>query len=401
MPTTADAESAVADDVAAADQAHRVAVDPEARDAAAEELGKDRLLKLLYDMMLIRRFEERTMQSYQQAKIGGFCHIYIGQEAVAVGSVAALTDGDPVVGAYRDHGLALARGMHPNYAMAEMYGKVTGCAKGKGGSMHLFDKPNHMYGGHAIVGGQCPLGVGLAFATQYNREDKVTICYLGDGALNQGGFHESMNLAAIYNLPIIFALENNRYSMGTHINRGTSMANDLAAKALGYGMRYAECNGKDVLDTYACFKREADRTRGAENPMWELRSTSDADPLPEYSREGREPGPCFINVDTYRYQGHSMSDPQKYRGKDEVKGHKDKDCIQNLVAYLVEHDLADQDEIDALDVKAKDAAKASVKYAEDSDELGKDELYTDVFVEPFGDFEKAGPSVFMRETGGE
>src|SRR5690606_8252178 len=229
----------------------------------SRSLGADELLNMLSQMMLIRRFEERTAQSYQQAKIGGFCHLYIGQEAAAVGSIAALRPDDPVITAYRDHGHALARGMNPEDCMAEMYGKITGCAKGKGGSMHLFDKPHHMYGGHAIVGGQIPLGVGLAFATKYLGEDKVTICYFGDGALNQGAFHEAMNLAAIWNLPIIFALENNQYSMGTSIARGTAAADDLAKKAAAYNMRYAKCNGMDVLNTYDVFKHEADRIRAA------------------------------------------------------------------------------------------------------------------------------------------
>ena len=197
----------------------------------SDALEAPALLEMLRQMMLIRRFEERTMQSFQQQKIGGFCHIYIGQEATAVGSIAALRPEDPIITAYRDHGHALARGMDPNACMAEMFGKATGCAKGKGGSMHFFDKARHMYGGHAIVAGQCPLGVGLAFGIQYEKKDNVCLCYLGDGALNQGAFHESMNIAAIWRLPIIFIVENNMYSMGTHIARGTSMAEDLGAKA--------------------------------------------------------------------------------------------------------------------------------------------------------------------------
>ncbi len=360
------------------------------------DLSSDALIDLLAKMMLIRRFEERTMQAYQQAKIGGFCHIYIGQEAVAVGSISALNPDDPIVAAYRDHGQALARGMHPNYCMAEMFGKVTGCAKGKGGSMHMFDKPHQMYGGHAIVGGQCPLGVGLAFAIQYQREDKVALCYLGDGALNQGAFHESMNLAAIYNLPVIFVLENNHYSMGTHILRGTAMANDMRQKAEAYGMRYAQCNGLDVLEVYDTFHTEISHTRGAKNPQWiEDREFHE---LPEYKVEGEKPGPCFINVETYRTQGHSMSDPQKYRSKDEV-GDKP-DPIQNLVRYMVEHDHAKQGLIDELDEKAKTIAKAAIQYAEESEPLGMEEMYTDVYSEPFGKYVDGGESIFMRETAG-
>lgn len=368
-------------------------------DRPSRKLSKEKLLELLYQMVLIRRFEERTMQSYQQAKIGGFCHIYIGQEACAVGSIGALNPTDPIITAYRDHGHALARGMDPKYAMAEMYGKVTGCAKGKGGSMHFFDKPHHMYGGHAIVGGQCPMGVGLAFAIQYEQKDGVALCYLGDGALNQGAFHEAMNLAAIYNLPILFVLENNNYSMGTHIARGTSMALDLASKAESYGIRYAECDASDVLDVYDCFATEVSKTRNAKNPQWiENRKPHQ---VPTYSREGQTPGPCFVNVDTYRYQGHSMSDPQKYRSKEEVTSEQERDAIQNLVRHLIESGLATQPEIDALDEKAKEVSKSAVAYAEESPDLGIDELYTDVFANPFPPFKTSEPSVFLRETSGE
>jgi len=337
---------------------------------ASHSLPDEKLVDLLYQMMLIRRFEERTMQAYQQAHIGGFCHIYIGQEATAVGAVAALKNDDPVITAYRDHGHALARGMHPNYCMAEMYGKVTGCAKGKGGSMHLFDKPHHMYGGHAIVGGQCPLGVGLAFALQYEKKDNVAVCFLGDGALNQGAFHEAMNLAAIWNLPILLVVENNGYSMGTATWRGTAMAHDLGAKARAYGMRYAECDGMDVLDVYDTFKREADLSRG---------STSDV-----LGRELAGDGPCFINAKTYRYQGHSMSDPQKYRSKDEVSEKKEKDCINSLVAHLIENKLATQQQIDELDKKAKQVSRDAVTFAEQSPDPPKSEMFTDVYSRPYG-----------------
>jgi len=334
------------------------ATSPKAEARPSDSLSNEQLLDMLKRMMLIRRFEERCAQSYQQSKIGGFCHIYIGQEACAVGAISALKDEDPVVGAYRDHGHALARGMDPNHAMAEMFGRLDGCAKGKGGSMHTFDKPNHMYGGHAIVGGQCPLGVGLAFATKYKGEEKVTLCYLGDGALNQGAFHESMNLAAIWDLPVLFVLENNMYSMGTHISRGTSMAHDLSAKAKSYGMRYAKCDGMDVLATYDAVKQEADQTRGGD-------------------------GPAFINVETYRYQGHSMSDPQKYRTKDEVGEFEEQDCINTLVNWLVEHDKASQDQLDDMDKAAKKAATDSVKFAEESEEISTDELHTDVYKKPW------------------
>ncbi|WP_428387774.1 thiamine pyrophosphate-dependent enzyme [Mucisphaera sp.] len=346
----------------------------------SDALSSEELLDTLWMLRLIRRFEERTMQSYMQQKIGGFCHIYIGQEAVATGICRAIRQDDPIVGAYRDHGYALAKGMDPNYCMAEMFGKITGCAKGKGGSMHMFDKPNHMYGGHAIVGGQCPLGVGLGFALQYEKKDGLAVCFLGDGALNQGAFLESMNLAAIWNLPVMFVLENNQYSMGTHIARGTAMADDLAAKAEAFGMRYAECNGHDVLDVYDVFAREAEKTRGAQNPQWE-RGT-----IPTYSRDGSTPGPVFVNAKTYRYQGHSMSDPQKYRSKDEVTEVQERDCIASLERHLLDRDMATQEQFDEIDARAKKAATDAVKYAEESEPMGEDELYTDVYANPYGPY---------------
>ncbi len=350
---------------------HRTDVKP------SQQLDKEALLGMLAQMMLIRRFEERTAQSYQQAKIGGFCHLYIGQEAAAVGSIAALRPDDPVITAYRDHGHALARGMDPNYCMAEMFGKITGCAKGKGGSMHLFDKPNHMYGGHAIVGGQIPLGVGLAFATQYLNEDKVTVCYFGDGAINQGAFHEALNLAAIWNLPIIFALENNRYSMGTAIARGTAAADDLSRKAAAYNMRYNKCDGMDVLNTYDVFRAEADRIRAA---------------------VGTEAGgPVFIEIETYRYKGHSMSDPQKYRTKEEVARYEETDCINRLVNWLIETNQATQAEIEALDKAAKQASADAVKYANEAPDTPLEEMYTDVYSEPFGPYIKGDPPQIMLD----
>ncbi len=350
-----------------------------------DTLDADQLKRMLQRMMLIRRFEERTMQSYMQQKIGGFCHIYIGQEAVAVGSVTSLRDDDPIITAYRDHGHALARGLDPRYAMAELFGKITGCAKGKGGSMHFFDKPHHMYGGHAIVGGQCPLGVGLAFAVQYEKKDNVVLCYLGDGALNQGTFHESMNLAAIWNLPIIFVLENNLYSMGTHIARGTSMADDLGVKAQAYGVRYAECDGLDILDVYDTFTHEIEQTRNATNPQWQRGAK------PEYIREGRIPGPCFINAFTYRYQGHSMSDPQKYRSREEVAEQQENDCINRLVRHLIDQSMASQEQIDQMDNDAKSAAREALTFAEQSPETPMDELFTDVYSQPFGPYRKGAP----------
>ena len=248
-------------------------------------------------------------------------------------------------------------------------------------------------GGHAIVGGQCPLGTGLAFSSQYEGKDNVTLCYLGDGALNQGGFFESMNLAAIWNLPVIFVLENNNYSMGTHISRGTAMANDLSAKAEAFGMRYAECDGLDVLDVYDCFSEQVAMTRNAQNPQWKR---GDWDQI-AYSREGSNPGPAFINVKTYRYQGHSMSDPQKYRTKDEVGEYKERDPINILVNQLIEQGKATQDQCNELDKKAKDVSKDAVTHAENAPEMPVEEMHTDVYANPFGKYVKGGlPNIVTK-----
>ncbi|MED6306869.1 MAG: thiamine pyrophosphate-dependent enzyme, partial [Planctomycetota bacterium] len=226
---------------------HLVEAESSKRDSAARSLPPQTLLEWLRMMVLIREFEVRTMQAYQDRKIGGFCHVYIGQEAVAVGCTAAVEHEDPIVTAYRDHGHALARGMDPKYCMAEMFGRIGGCAKGKGGSMHMFDRDNNLFGGHGIVGAQTPLGAGLAFGTKYidevingGRSQRVTLCFLGDGALNQGALHEAMNLAGLLNLPVIFVVENNGYSMGTSIHRGTTMADEITSKAIGYGMMSAQ-----------------------------------------------------------------------------------------------------------------------------------------------------------------
>jgi pyruvate dehydrogenase E1 component alpha subunit len=338
----------------------------DALDAAA-------LLELLRQMLLIRRFEERTMQSYTQQKVGGFCHIYIGQEATAVGSIAALRNDDPIITAYRDHGHALARGMDPKVAMAEMFGRAAGCCKGKGGSMHLFDKAHQMYGGHAIVGGQTPLGVGLAFAVQYLQEDRVVACYFGDGALNQGSLHESINLAAIWKLPIIFAVENNSYSMGTHNERGTSMADDLSIKAAAYGISTAVCDGMDVLATYDCFKTVADAIRPA-------------------AGGGPGPGPAFIDCQTYRYKGHSMSDPQKYRSREEVAEQEHQDPIHRLVAVLTERGVATAEGVAQIDERCKQAALEAVKFADAAPPTPVEELFTDVYAHPYGPPYGPGPA---------
>ncbi len=327
----------------------------------------------LRDMFLIREFEVRCAQAYQQAKIGGFCHLYIGQEACAVGTINAVNPDDPVITAYRDHGHALARGMDPGACMAEMFGRSTGCAKGKGGSMHMFDKPHWLFGGHGIVGAQTALGTGLAFAARYEWEvlgkqldehgggeakKKVCLCYLGDGALNQGVLHESMNLAGLWSIPVIYIVENNRYSMGTSIERGTTMAHNLLAKGAAYGidsLKITEEEGLDLLRLYDKFK-----------------------PFADECREKQRPG--FVDLQTYRYQGHSMSDPQKYRTKDEVELVKAKDSIDALAGYLL-HDRKSltEEAFTSMQKDVKETVAAAIKFAEDSPIPDISELYSDVY----------------------
>ncbi|MGV6815094.1 MAG: pyruvate dehydrogenase (acetyl-transferring) E1 component subunit alpha [Phycisphaerales bacterium] len=334
---------------------------PTAKTAA--ELPKEVLVKWLYDMQLIREFENRTMQAYQQAKIGGFCHIYSGQEAVAVGTIGCVNHDDPVITAYRDHGHALARGMTPNACMAEMFGKTTGCAKGKGGSMHMFDRPNWLFGGHGIVSAQTPMGAGFAFAEKYRLEvmgigkKKVTLCYMGDGALDQGCFHEAQNLASLWDLPVIYILENNGYSMGTAIQRHTANNDHLIDRAKGYGIRGVEIDGLDIMNIYNKFKPIVDECR-------------------ETSR------PAFIDLKTYRYQGHSMSDPQKYRTKDEVDSFKDKDSIAKLCSDLMSMGHIDEAGWKAMRKEISDIVRASVEFAENSPVPEPGELYTDVYSNP-------------------
>ncbi len=333
----------------------------------------------LRDMLLIREFEVRCMQAYQNKKIGGFCHVYIGQEAVAVGCTAAVNPDDPIVTAYRDHGHALARGMDPKYCMAEMFGKIGGCAKGKGGSMHMFDKPHWMFGGHGIVGAQSPLGAGLAFATKYidevingGKSKKVTLCFLGDGALNQGAFHEAMNLAGVLNLPVIFICENNGYSMGTAISRGTTMGHDITSKAIGYGMDSAVIEGMNVLSVYNGMK-----------------------PVVEKARQTSRP--AFVDIRTYRFKGHSMSDPRKYRTREEENQYEDQDPIDKLAAHLTEQHGVSKEEYDQMLKDVRDQVRQAVEWAEQSPVPPIEELYRDVYVEQWGPYTGTSKPEMLKE----
>jgi pyruvate dehydrogenase E1 component alpha subunit len=280
---------------------------PRAQGPAAEH---EHLAHLYREMLLIRRVEEESARGYAEGKIGGFLHLYIGQEAVAVGALAALEPDDYVVTTYRDHGIALAKGMSPKALLAELFGKVTGCSKGLGGSMHLFDKEHHMLGGYGIVGGHIPLAAGVAFASKYRQDGRVTVCFFGEGAVSIGGFHEGLSLAALWKLPIVFVCENNEYSMGTPLSRSMSVE-DVSLKALGYGMDRDRFFADDVL--------EVERR------------------MSEAVKRAREQGlPTLVEVRTYRFRGHSMSDPAKYRTQAELDEHKKRDPLARARAALVE-----------------------------------------------------------------
>ncbi len=336
------------------------------------------LLGWLRDMMLIREFEVRSMQAYQNRLAGGFLHVYNGQEAVAVGTIAAVNPDDPVITAYRDHGHALARGMSPEVGMAELFGRIGGCAKGKGGSMHFFDAEHHMYGGHGIVGAQVPLGAGLAFATKYRDEvieggksDHVTLCFMGDGAINQGAVHEAMNLAGVLDLPIIFIVENNLYAMGTAVERCTAAGGHLVERARGYGMNAACLEGMDVLDVYRGMKPLVDRCR-------------------ETSR------PCWVDMRCYRFKGHSMSDPRKYRTHEEEEQWEGRDPIERLAAWLVDRELLTGEAFKKLGKDIRGEIRQAVKWAEASPPPGLEELHHDVYTGTWGPYTGTSIPEFLR-----
>jgi pyruvate dehydrogenase E1 component alpha subunit len=306
-------------------------------------------------MLLIRRFEEKAGEAYSLGKIGGFCHLYIGQEAVAVGTIAALRDDDYLVSAYREHGQALARGMSAREVMAELYGKATGCSKGKGGSMHLFDASLNFMGGHGIVGGQIPLGAGFAFSAKYRGTDQVSLCYFGEAAANIGSFHETLNMAGLWKLPAIFVIENNGYGMGTAVGRAAAIT-DLFERAASYNMTGVVVDGQDVVSV-----KEA---------------TDDA------VRRGREESaPTLMEIRTYRYVGHSMSDAAHgtYRTKDEVDQYRQRDPIEVLASRMREADLLDDGAMAELEKDVAAEVTDAVEFAESSPEPDLSELMTDVY----------------------
>lgn len=325
------------------------------RKTKATKFSKATYLKWYKDMLMIRRFEEKISQLYIQQQFGGFLHVYIGQEAVAAGTVTAAKKGDKHITAYRDHGHPIALGTDPNILMAELYGKVTGCSKGKGGSMHFVDVENGFLGGHGIVGAQIPMGAGIAFAEQYNETDNVTFCSFGDGAARQGALHETFNMAMNWKLPVVFIIENNNYAMGTSVERTTNVT-DMSKIGASYEMPSFIVDGMKPESVHEAIEEAAARAR-------------------------RGDGPTLLDIRTYRYKGHSMSDPQKYRTKKEVSEWMDKDPIKHVIDVILENKWMTQKAMDKFDADTKKRVMEAVKFAEDSPYPAKEELYEDVYMQ--------------------
>ncbi len=310
-------------------------------------------LELFRQMYLIRQFEIACGENYSKGLIRGFLHLYIGQEATGVGAITSIRDDDYIVSAYRDHGHALARGLDVNRSMAELFGRATGTSKGKGGSMHLFDAAKGFMGGHAIVGGQLPLAAGLALAQQYEKTDALTICFFGDGSTNQGIYHETMNLAAVWKLPVLFFLENNMYGMGSSIERVRAGGIDFYPGMATYGIPAAEVDGMDVLAVKEATELAVERIRNGE-------------------------GPQFIEAKTFRFVGHSLADGQKYRGQEEVKEWEERDPIVTFPAELIERGLATADQVDEIKAAVDEEVAKAVEFAEQSPEPELSEIHNDV-----------------------
>lgn len=318
-------------------------------------MNKEDYLNLYRKMYLIRLFEESCGENYSKGFIRGFLHLYIGQEAVAVGSIDSLEEKDFIVTHYRDHGHAIARGLSTNELMAELFGKETGVSKGKGGSMHLFDSEKNFMGGHAIVGAQMPLAAGFALASQYRKEDSVTMVYFGDGATNQGTFHETMNLASVWKLPIVFFLENNFYGMGTSVERIRSNGKSFSNMAEGYGIPSTIVDGMDVIAVKETTKEVVDKVRSGN-------------------------GPALIEATTFRFQGHSMADPAKYRESSEVDEWRKKDPVESFPEYIISSNIASKEEIEDVKKSVEDEMNAAVKFATESNEPDLESLSKDVYL---------------------
>jgi pyruvate dehydrogenase E1 component alpha subunit len=319
-------------------------------------MEKDEYLDLYYQMVLIRRLEERSAELYQQGKIGGFLHLYIGQEAVSTGLIAARKPQDRVITAYRDHGVAINVGIPAKVVMAELLGKATGTSKGKGGSMHLADVEKNFWGGHAVVGAHLPIAAGLALGDQYQKNDGVTICMFGDGATNIGFFHEALNLSKVWNLPVLWVCENNQYGMGTTVERASAVP-EMRQKADGYNMPNDQIDGMDLM---------------------KVRETSLE--ILEKIRSGE--GPYFLEILTYRFRGHSMGDPERYRKPEEIKKYQENDPIGIYRRYLLENEIAKEGELDDLDTRADVEIQEAVEFAESSPDPEPEALFEHVYVEP-------------------
>jgi len=320
------------------------------------EFSKETYMRWFEMMYLMRKFEDKAGQLYGMQKIRGFCHLYIGQEACAAGAITALTPEDSWITAYRDHAHPLGLGTDPRAVMAELYGKETGVSKGKGGSMHIFDKSKNFFGGHGIVGGQVPLGAGIAFAEKYNKTKNLCICYMGDGAVRQGAFHEALNLSMLWKLPVIFVIENNGYAMGTSVKR-TSNVTELYTLGEAYDMPSEPVDAMSVEAVHLAVARAAERARAGD-------------------------GPTLLEFRTYRYKGHSMSDPQKYRTKEEVEEYKRRDPVEVVRTTILEKKYATEQELEAIQEKVDAVVEDSVKFAEESNHPDPREATTDVYMQP-------------------
>jgi len=319
------------------------------------QYSKEQYMQWYESMQLQRKFEEKAGQLYGQQKIRGFCHLYIGQEAGSSGAFSALTKDDKWITAYRDHGIPLALGSNPKAIMAELFAKQTGSSKGKGGSMHIFDKSVNFMGGHGIVGAQIPMGAGIAFAEKYNKTGNLCICFMGDGAVRQGALHEAFNMAMLWKLPVIFVVENNGYAMGTSVAR-TSNVTELYTMGESYDMPAEPVDAMDVEAVHEAVGRAAERARAGD-------------------------GPTFLEFRTYRFRGHSMSDPQKYRSREEVDQYKLRDPIEIVKARILEQGLAKQEDLNAIDDKIKVMVDESVTFAEESPYPPAEEAYKDVYMQ--------------------
>jgi pyruvate dehydrogenase E1 component alpha subunit len=319
-------------------------------------MEKDEYLDLYYQMVLIRRLEERSAELYQQGKIGGFLHLYIGQEAVSTGLIAARKPQDRVITAYRDHGVAINVGIPAKEVMAELLGKATGTSKGKGGSMHLADVEKNFWGGHAVVGAHLPIAAGLALGDQYQKNDGVTICMFGDGATNIGFFHEALNLSKVWNLPVMWVCENNQYGMGTTIERASAVP-EMRQKADGYNMPNDQIDGMDLMKVWETSLEILEKIRSGE-------------------------GPYFLEILTYRFRGHSMGDPERYRKPDEIKKYQENDPIGIYRRHLLENEIAKEGELDDLDTRAEAEIQEAVEFAESSPDPEPEALFEHIYVEP-------------------